>query len=219
MSRTEFFAASDPARAEQSFRDGATAPPIVAPAALALLPALHHEAGRDLYLWRQLASTPQFCIALMLESALVLAWVARAGLTAEFAWAAGVFLGIAALARNHIRGFACSPRKMAVTQAVRELRAILFFLGVAWGFGAFLVLPRASTLLLIFVAAPSLAAAATLKDELSVLVFGMAAALLTAGAVLVAQPVSVAGITLLAGVSIAGLSMLQCANRRKRDLH
>src|ERR1041384_283983 len=99
MSRTESFAASDPARAEQSGHDRGAAP-VPPPASLALLPALHHEAGRDLYLWRKLASTPQFCIALMLESVAVLTWGAQAGLAAEFAWAACVFLGIAALARH-----------------------------------------------------------------------------------------------------------------------
>jgi hypothetical protein len=226
MSHTEILAAGDPARAAQTFHDGGpvAARPVCAPAALAMLPALHHEAGRDLYLRRQLASTPQFCIALMLASAAVLVWGAQASLAAEFTWATAVFLGVAALAHNHIRGFACSPRQVAVTQTVRELRLILLYLGFAWGSGAFLVLPQApaSILVLAFVAVPGLAAATMLKDEFGVIAFGLPVALLTAGAACLTQASRpwIAGAILLTGVSIAGFSMLHCANqRRAQDLH
>jgi hypothetical protein len=220
MSRTDFLAASDAARAAQPLRDGAPAThPDFAPAGLAMLPALHHEAGRDLYLWGRFASTPQFCIALMLEGAVVLAWGAQAGLGGKFTWAAAVVLGVAALTRNHIRGFTCSPRQIAVTHTVRELRLVLLYLGLAWSLGPFLVLPQSSaaTLVLLFVAAPGLAAAATLKDAMGRMAFVMPAALLTAGAVSRSEPSHpwVVGALLLAGVSIAGLSMLQRANRRR----
>jgi hypothetical protein len=197
MSHTEILAAGDPARAAQIFHDGepVAARPVCAPAALAMLPALHHEAGRDLYLRRQLASTPQFCIALMLASAAVLVWGVQASLAAKFTWATGVFRGV-----------------------------VLLYLGFAWGSGAFLVLPQspASVLVLAFVAVPGLAAAAMLKDELGVIAFGLPVALLTAGAVCLTQTTRpwIAGAILLTGVSIAGFSMLQCANqRRAQDLH
>ena len=226
MSRTDFLAASDPARAAQPLRDGtpAATPPVFAPAGLAMLPALHHEAGRDLYLWRRFASTPQFCIALMLEGAVVLAWGAQTSLGGKFTWAAAVLLGVAALTRNHIRGSTCSPRQIAVTHTVRELRLVLLYLGLAWGLGPFLVLPQSSaaTLVLLFVAAPALAAAATLKDAMGGMAFVIPAILLTAGAVSRSEQSHpwVVGALLLAGVSIAGVSMLHCANRRRaRNVH
>ncbi|HWU54155.1 MAG TPA: hypothetical protein VN175_01555, partial [Rhizomicrobium sp.] len=77
MSRTDFLATIDPDRLAKIFRDseaaGAAIRPTVPHAALARLPALHREAGRDLHLWRFLASSPQFCLALMLEGAVTLA--------------------------------------------------------------------------------------------------------------------------------------------------
>jgi hypothetical protein len=225
MSRTDLLAAADPARGAQTFHDSGTAnvtASVAIPhAALTLLPALHHEAGRDLGLWRLLASSPRFCIALMLEGAVVLG-VAHASLGAEFAWAAALLLGIAGLTRNHIEGFARSPRQIASTDSARELRLLLFYLGVAWGLGAFLVLPQTGAIA--FVAGPLLTAVLILKCERSALAFGVPLTLVaaaTAGWSASAQAAETMAAILMAGVSIAGLSMLQCAiaRRRTQDLH
>jgi hypothetical protein len=51
MSRTDFL--PDPVRLAKPFHDSETAVQKAVPqAALALLPALHREAGNDLHLWR-----------------------------------------------------------------------------------------------------------------------------------------------------------------------
>jgi hypothetical protein len=114
---------------------------------------------------------------------------------------------------------------MPLIEAARELRLLLLYLGIAWGFGAFLVLPHAPAMTFFFAAIPSLAAALILKDEKGSIAFGAPIALLTAGAVLwrggAWSGQAWAGAILLAGTGIAALSMLQCANLRRRvqDLH
>lgn len=225
MSRTDLLAAADPARGAQTFHDsgapGVTASAAIPHAALTLLPALHHEAGRDLGLWRLLASSPRFCVALMLEGAVALS-ITHASLGVEFAWTAAILLGIVGLTRNHIEGFARSPRQIAPTNSTRELRLLLFYVGLVWGLGAFLVLPQAGAMVIAFVAAPLLTAMLILKCERSALAFGMPVTLLSAAAAgWTAQSAGTIAAILMAGVSIAGLSMLQCAiaQRRTQDLH
>ena len=227
MSRTDLLAAADPARGAQTFHDsgapGATASAAIPHAALTLLPALHHEAGRDLDLWRLLASSSPYCIALMLEGAVALS-AAHASLGAEFAWAAAILFGIVGLTRNHIEGFARSPRPIAPTNSARELRLLLFYLGVVWGLGAFLVLPQTGAIAFAFVAGPLLTTVLILKCGRSALAFGLPVTLLAAAATGwsgSAQAAMNMATILLAGVSIAGLSMLQCAiaRRRTQNLH
>jgi hypothetical protein len=160
----------------------------------------------------------------MLEGAVAL-WAGSGALDAGFVWTAAILVGIAAVTGNHIRGFARSPRQMPLIEAARELRLLLLYLGIAWGFGALLVLPHAPAMAFFFAAIPSLAAALILKDEKGSIAFGAPIALLTAGAVLwrggAWSGQAWAGAILLAGTGIAALSMLQCANLRRRvqDLH
>jgi hypothetical protein len=182
------------------------------------LPLLHREAGRDLHLWRLLASSPRFCVALMVQGAVVLAWTAQASLGAKFAWAVAVLLGVAALTDNHIRGFARTPRQVSLPSAARELRLLLLYLGLAWGLGAFLVPPQPSALAFFFVAVPGLTAATILKDEMGTIAFGASASLLAAVAAAWhggPRAAGTMGAILFAAVSIAGVSMLQRAMRRR----
>jgi len=113
MSRTDLLAAADSVAQTSMTASPAGAVPH---RALALLPALRREAGGDLHAWQLLASSPQFCFALMLEGVAALAWGARPGLAAAFVWAATVLLGIAAVTRNHIRGCARNPRRASSTR-------------------------------------------------------------------------------------------------------
>ena len=160
----------------------------------------------------------------MLESAVALRWSAGAAdisLGAEFVWATALLAGIAAMARNHIRGFTRCPRAVALTKTARELRLLLFYTGFAWGLGAFLILPPAPLwAALVFAAAPSLIAALALECEKSAIAFIAPASFLSALAVFWGQQAAWAGwATLMAGVSIAGFSMLRCAMRASQDLH
>lgn len=221
MSRTDFLPASDPVRLAKAFRDSqAVAVKNALPqAALALLPALHREAVRDLDLWRFLAASPHFCIALMLEGAVALG-VGSGTLEAGFVWTAAMLVGVAAVAGNHIRGVARSPRQMALSDAARELRLLLLYLGIVWGFGAFLILPHQPALMFVFAGFPSLVASLILSDVKGAVAFGAPAAFLTASSALLSRPAwdapAWAGAILLAGAGTAAFSMLQCAKLRRR---
>jgi len=222
MSRTDLLAAGDPAGATTRFHDDGAAQaasPVMAAiphAALALLPALHREAGRDLDLLGLLAASPRFCLALMAQAAMVLTWAGMDGdisLGARFAWAAALLLGIAAITRNHIQGFARSPRPASLAAMVRELRALFLFTGMVWGFGAFLMVPATASSAFTFIAAPVLAAALILRCEKAVLAFAAPASALAAIALWWrGQPLLAVALT---AVSIAGISMLHCAIHRR----
>lgn len=222
MSRTDFLPTGDPVRLAKSLRDSEAIESAVPQAALALLPALHREAGRDLHHWRFLATSPQFCVVLMLEGAVALG-LGSSNLNAGFVWTAAILVGVAAVAGNHIRGVAKSPRQIPLTDAARELRLLLLYLGIAWGFGAFLILPQQTALMTLFAALPSLSTALILKDDKGAIAFGAPVVLLTASALLWSRTAwnAPAAAVLLAGLGIAGVSMLQCAKLRRRaqDLH
>jgi hypothetical protein len=125
-----------------------------------------------------------------------------------------------ALIRNHIRGFARNPCLVPPDKSARALRRILVWLGLAWGLGAFLVLPSAGpAFAFAFACGPVLSAVLIFPCEVSAAAFAVPTVLLTAGAVSWSgQPQAAGTITaiLVAGVSMAAISMLQCANRRRR---
>ena len=96
--------------------------------ALLRLRSLHGEAGRNLELAQFVARVPAACVVLMLTGALALIWAAAAGgagLKGGFAWAALVLLGIVAMIRLHIRGFARSLRRTPLSEAGSDLRLLL----------------------------------------------------------------------------------------------
>lgn len=219
MSRTDFLPASDPLA--KTFPGSEAAVQRTIPhAALALLPALHRQAGRDLDLWRFLAASPQFCVALMLEGAVALG-AGSGTLDAGFVWTAAILVGVAAVTGNHIRGVASNPRQIALADAARELRLLLLYLGVAWGFGAFLILPHKPHLTFLFATVPSLSTALILKDDKGTIAFGAPTALLAATALLLSRGAgntqTWAAVILLTGLGIAAFSMLQRARLRRQD--
>jgi hypothetical protein len=96
---------------------------------------------------------------------------------------------------------------------VRELRALFLFTGMAWGFGAFLMVPATASSAFTFIAAPVLAAALILRCERTVIAFAAPASALAAIAIgWRGQPLLAVA---LAAVSIAGVSMLHCASHRR----
>jgi len=92
----------------------------IAPApydALSQLPRLHGEASQNLLLTLFLGRSPQACVTLMLAGTAMLV-LGGSGLKAEFAWAVLVLIGIIAMTRNYIRGFARSLRRVPLQEAV-----------------------------------------------------------------------------------------------------
>jgi len=106
------------------------------------------------------------------------------------------------------------PSPMSLRRASQELRLLLLYLGLAWGLGAFLVLPADPALTLLFLGAPGLTAATLLKDTRSTIAFCASASILAASAALwhgEPQAAVTIGAILLVDIGIAGVSMLQRA--------
>ncbi len=214
MSRVERLATANPAPAAKTFHDRLAGLPHDA---LALLPALHREAGQDLHLWRFIAASPQFCVALMLQgTAMVIYGGAGTDMADQFGWVMAVLLGIAAVTRNHILGFARSPRQMSLFDTAWELRALLLYIGLSWGMGAFLILPPGPATALVFTTVSGATAALILKDEKATAAFILPMTLLVAMASL-KQPHGLwaTGAILITGLGFSGVSMLRCAMLRR----
>jgi hypothetical protein len=176
--------AFDPAPAAKNLRDSPQAY-----GALNQLALLHQEANQNLSLTRFLARSPIACVILMMAGGLALLWtgLCEGGtLKADFAWAVLVLLGVIAMTRNFIRGYARSLRRVPLEEAAADLRIQLLYSGAAWGVGAFLVMPElpAPTLVYSFAVAPSMALALTLRDFKGTLAFVAPANLITVGATL-----------------------------------
>lgn len=213
MALTDFNAPGGPAA-----RPGGTVHAIPAEA-LARLPALQAEAARDLHLAVFLANSSQACVILLAAGVLALAWASLplgtgASLKADFAWGALVLIGVVAMTRNYIRGFARSLRRVPLAEAASDLRVLLLYTGAAWGAGAYLVMPGlpAPALAAGFATLPALGLALVLKDTRGALAFNAPASLITASAVLLgAWPLApwVAAFILAAGAAIALVPALQ----------
>lgn len=184
-------------------------------AALAALPRLHAEANTNFALARFLSRSPQASLILMLAgSAMVLASSLAGGgsLRADFAWSVLVLMGVIAMTRNFIRGFARSLRRVPLEEAASDLRALLLYTGGAWGMGAFLVMPTAPApwAALLFAAAPAFAISLSLRDTKGVACFTWPVLLATAAAAIqgdwpYALPLTAALIGCGAGISSLAL--------------
>lgn len=182
-------------------------PPRIPYEALARLPHLQNEAGRNLATAALLARSPQASVVLMLLGGAVLA-AGGGTLKADFAWAALVLIGIVAMTRNYIRGFARSLRRVPLAEAASDLRALLLYTGAAWGIGAFLVMPDlpAPALAFGFAALPGLGLALVLKDPAAILAFTAPVTIAGAGAALLgAWPLD---IWVAAAIAVAGAAVI-----------
>ena len=187
-------------------------------AALAQLAVLHGQARQDMRQAAFLGRSPQASVVLMLAGAATLMIGGGTTLKADFAWAALVLLGIVAITRNYIRGFARALRRVPLEKASSDLRILLLFTGTAWGAGAFLVMPAlpSPTLAIAFAVVPSLALDQMLQDPPGTLAFVLPVTLIAASvAILDAWPADiwVCAAILVSGAAIAILSML------RRDTH
>ena len=108
---------SSPAFDPRIFRDNGAVPY----EALDRLPALHGEARRNMQLSQFLARTPQACLVLMLAGAAALIWAAGGGLKADFTWVLLVLIGIVAMTRNYICGFARGLRRVPLRETASGL--------------------------------------------------------------------------------------------------
>jgi hypothetical protein len=177
--------------------------PITAPiphAALSRLPQLHAESRLALRRADLLNRTVPASGAL-LAMGTVAALFGGGELGSTFFWSLLVVGGTIAVLMSYFRTAAVF-KDMAGSAA--DLRAILLYLGAAWGLGAFLALGPQPLLLATFAVIPSLALALLLRDAPAILAFTVPATLQTLAALgLRAESWNGAGLLLLAQAGIA----------------
>jgi hypothetical protein len=211
-------------------RSAADAPPPKMPAlsqdaafpheALLRLPQLHREVSRNFSEARLLARAPAAALLLMLAGAATLLCAARdesLTIQAGFAWSVLVWAGIALMTRTYIRGFARAADPVPLSVAAADLRAILLYTGLAWGAGAYLVLPAAVPALaaLAFALLPPLGLTLLLRDERAATAFALPVALLAGAALTEAGR---AGLAAAIGPAVLIAGFLPCLLRRSPAL-
>jgi hypothetical protein len=100
-------------------------------------------------------------------------------LTPTFAWSLLIFCGVAAVLVSHLRAASVFAD---LAGSAADIRAILLYLGLAWGAGGFLAVGPSAPALLVFAAAPTLALAWLLADIPAILAFAVPVSLLTLAA-------------------------------------
>jgi hypothetical protein len=141
--------------------------------ALAGLPKIHAETSETANLARFLRSAVTAGAALILLGALALILAGGAGIQQEFAWSVLVLIGVAAMLRSYIKSTAQAFDRAPLRQSARDLRAILFYAGFAWGAGAFLLLGNNPVPItgLCFAVLPGVFLLPLLKDRAACLAF------------------------------------------------
>jgi hypothetical protein len=152
-------------------------------AALGRLPQLHDESRLALRRAGLMArAVPAAGGLLVLGTGA--AMLGGGGLGATFLWSLLVFFGVAAVLVSHLR--AASVFK-DLAGSLADMRAILLYLGLAWGAGAFLAVAPQPAALVLFTLAPCVMLGLMLGDVPAILAFagpalacGLAALLLRA---------------------------------------
>jgi hypothetical protein len=153
--------------------------PVLPVAALDQLARLHVETSEASRLVKFLRSAVHAASLFMLMGTCVLLLGGGPTIGHNFAWAALILIGVTALLYSFIRTNAAVFGRAPVSEAARNLRAILFYMGAAWGAGAFLAVPASLPVLqaVLFAVIPAMLLALLLKD-----LAGLAAFLAPAGA-------------------------------------
>ena len=112
-------------------------------AALDRLEHLHVETSEASRLTLFLRSSVHVASLFMLMGTCVLFLGGGASFAQNFSWAVLILLGVAALLYSYIRNMAAAFDRAPASEAARNLRLILFYMGLAWGAGAFLAVPAA----------------------------------------------------------------------------
>jgi hypothetical protein len=135
--------------------------------ALARLPEIHAELFEAVELARFLRSALGAGAGLTLLGGVALIFAGGAGLQQEFAWSVLLLAGVGAMLHSYIRSTAQAFDRAPLRESARDLRAILFYAGFAWGAGAFLLLGNDPVPIvgLCFAVLPSALMALLLKDR------------------------------------------------------
>jgi hypothetical protein len=204
-----------------SVRRASRAPDPGALSALTRLSQIHAETSETERLGRFLRSAVPAAAVLMALGALAVGFASGANLKQEFAWSLLVLAGVGAMLRSYIKSTAQAFDRMPLREAAKDLRAVWFYNGFAWGAGAFLLLgdnPLPITGLC-FAVAPSVILLPQLRDRAASLSFIAPVTLLTAAAVILERwgglAVSLAMLLIVQGSIVAGLAL---AGRARQSL-
>jgi hypothetical protein len=158
--------------------------PVLPVAALDQLARLHVETSEASRLVKFLRSAVHAASLFMLMGTCVLFLGGGPTIGHNFSWAALVLSGVAALLYSYIRTNAAGFGRAPISQAARNLRVILFYMGVAWGAGAFLAVPPDLPALqaILFAVVPAILMAMLLNDVGGLAAFQSPAGLLTIAA-------------------------------------
>lgn len=154
--------------------------------ALDRLALLHRETRQTTHLARFLASSVHAAFLFMLMTVLAFLLARTESIGRDFSWAVLILAGVLAILQCHVRAHAALFSE-APTSAAKELRVVFLYMGLAWGAGAFLVLPADSGILavLLFTALPGLTLAFLLADTTSFTLFLVPSGLMVIGAALI----------------------------------
>ena len=155
--------------------------PVLPLAALDQLARLHAETSEASRLMMFLRSSVHVASAFLLMGTCVLLLGGGQTIAYNFSWALLMLIGVASLLRSHIRNTAAVFHRAPVSEAARNLRGIFFYLGLAWGAGAFLAVPAQLTGFeaVLFAVIPVLVLALIANDLTGLAVFLAPAGLLT----------------------------------------
>jgi hypothetical protein len=187
--------------------------PASARSALGRLPEIHAEAGETATLARFLRSAVPASASLILCGALALVLAGAAGLQQEFAWSLLVLIGVGAMLRSYIKSTAQAFDRAPLRESAKDLRAIFFYAGFAWGAGAFLLLGNNPVPLtgLCFAVLPSVFLLPLVKDRAAALGFVAPVTILTSAAIILEPwgdaPMALALLLALEGSLMAALAL------------
>jgi hypothetical protein len=155
--------------------------------ALTRLPQIHAETSETTELARFLRSSVGAAAALMLMGGLAVIFAGGATLQQEFCWSLMVLAGVGAMLHSYIKSIARAFDRAPLREAAKDLRAVLFYLGFAWGAGAFLLLGSNPVPVtgLCFAVLPSVLMIPLLGDRAACFGFVIPVTLLTAAAIIV----------------------------------
>ena len=189
--------------------------------ALSRLSQIHAETSETAKLGRFLRSALPASAVLMALGALAVGFAGGASLKQEFAWSLLVLAGVGAMLRSYIKSTAQAFDRAPLREAAKDLRAVLFYTGFAWGAGAFLLLGDNPLPImgLCFAVAPSVILLPLLRDKTANLFFIAPVTLLTAAAMILegwgGAPVALVMLLVVQGSIVAGLAL---AGRARQSL-
>jgi len=155
-------------------------------AGLTRLPELHAELSLTASMAGFVRSAAAAASALTLMGCVAVITAGRAGLRQEFIWSVLMIMGVGALLRSYIRSTARAFDRTPLCEAARDLRFIVFYAGLAWGAGAFLLLGNDPLPItgLCFAIAPSCLMALIVQDRAASFLFSAPVTALAATAII-----------------------------------